>query len=70
MESFTDQAVRIGFIRKVYGIVSVQVDNKFSFANALLFSVSSSSLSPSLCSPSSCSMWRVQCAPIRTQDGE
>ena len=48
MESFTDQAVRIGFIRKVYGIVSVQVDNKFSFANALLFSMSSSSLSPSL----------------------
>ena len=33
MESFTDQAVRIGFIRKVYGIVSVQVENKICFAN-------------------------------------
>ena len=28
MEAFTDKNVRIGFIRKVYGILSVQVINK------------------------------------------
>jgi len=39
MESFTDRAVRIGFIRKVYGIVSVQLTVTFAVLAFFMFYV-------------------------------